>query len=669
MEYQQFSFDNPFQDFQPMESSYDGHVSFLGFNSSHAQVSDLDLTNYGSLNQSMVPRGHPLMERFLTEKQRQPLFLAMPQAQPLTLAPPVASIPPAASNYRHASPSSSHEPSYCGSALSPGTDTDLFTDHMPSTPPDLTMFPSCQPAPFDIFKASSSSQIFLSGVGGFPEDNYSCVSLSQISPADEASSEWKESSALSNFGSPHPNYAFASQGSASPPTDTTCLQSPIERCYNRASTPAGSVAIKEEIHIPEQPLFVENVAAAYPTPSVKDSEVSDAEIDTDSPTSEADDDEDEYQPGNHKESSGSMRRSSRNNKRDAATRLESSPKRTRTASSTSSQSARRLPPSTNSAKSTFFCNECSLPFKDEPTLEMHIKKQHTRPFTCVFNFAGCTSNFASKNEWKRHVASQHLVLYYWLCDMGVCAHNKNTLSPSKPKKGRGRGARVATEQTLSLEPTGPPLPNGAIFNRKDLYTQHVRRMHAPTEAGSKSARASKPHNSASDAGVAASHWDNQVKALQTQAIRERCQLPDYMECPALHCNSTFSGADAWDQRMEHVARHLEKAALNQEAPVVFGGPTDMSLMNWATRPDVAVVKYVGSGHWQLNKPLQAASEGRGVGRKRDLSSTAFLSTSASSSVAGSSIMSCSIREFSAGTSVKSETFMDEGDEDAEGEDE
>ncbi|PSR85904.1 hypothetical protein BD289DRAFT_347825, partial [Coniella lustricola] len=141
------------------------------------------------------------------------------------------------------------------------------------------------------------------------------------------------------------------------------------------------------------------------------------------------------------------------------------------------------------------------------------------------------------------------------------------------------------------------LPNGAIFNRKDLYTQHIRRMHAPADA----AAASKPIGTTKD------QWNNQVKLLQTQAIRERCQLPDYMECPALHCSSIFSGADAWDKRMEHVARHLEKAALGQEAPVIFGGPTDGTLMSWATRPDVAVVKLVAPGHWQLNKPLQAAS--------------------------------------------------------------
>ncbi|EZF70942.1 hypothetical protein H105_06858 [Trichophyton soudanense CBS 452.61] len=39
-----------------------------------------------------------------------------------------------------------------------------------------------------------------------------------------------------------------------------------------------------------------------------------------------------------------------------------------------------------------------------------------RIFTCVFAPYGCTSSFASKNEWKRHVLSQHLQLGFYRCD-------------------------------------------------------------------------------------------------------------------------------------------------------------------------------------------------------------------------------------------------------------
>ena len=55
------------------------------------------------------------------------------------------------------------------------------------------------------------------------------------------------------------------------------------------------------------------------------------------------------------------------------------------------------------------CNLCShAPFRDSSSLRKHIAAAHTRPFPCAFSFAGCNSTFGSKNEWKRHISSQHL---------------------------------------------------------------------------------------------------------------------------------------------------------------------------------------------------------------------------------------------------------------------
>ncbi len=50
--------------------------------------------------------------------------------------------------------------------------------------------------------------------------------------------------------------------------------------------------------------------------------------------------------------------------------------------------------------------------KDED-LANHVRKQHMRLFQCVFNLDGCEYMFASKNECKPYVMSQHLLLYYW----------------------------------------------------------------------------------------------------------------------------------------------------------------------------------------------------------------------------------------------------------------
>ena len=65
-----------------------------------------------------------------------------------------------------------------------------------------------------------------------------------------------------------------------------------------------------------------------------------------------------------------------------------------------------------------------------------------RAFPCTFATYGCPSTFTSKNEWKRHVQTQHMRLGFWRCDQCPDVHCK---------------------------------PND--FNRKDLFIQHVRRMH------------------------------------------------------------------------------------------------------------------------------------------------------------------------------------------------
>ncbi|KAJ4396482.1 hypothetical protein N0V93_000701 [Gnomoniopsis smithogilvyi] len=513
-------------------------------------------------------------------------------------------------------------------------------------------------------------------MGGIQAETHSCVSMTEVNAVDEHTSDWNTSIPVFDFNSPPSSYNFSTQTSISH-HDITSPETSVDHEHKHIPSPAPSIVVKEEITLPERIAFSLNMSGSYPTPSVRDSEGSDVEVEVASSASDYndgddndndnddDDDDDEYQPGSKTRTPTSRRRTPKN-KRDAPRTFEKSPpKRTKTSSLGTAQSSRPLPPSHGGNKGLLVCTECSHYFKDEVTLQSHIKKQHTRPFICVFKFAGCSSTFASKNEWKRHVMSQHLVLHYWLCDIEVCAHNKNSLTNAKPSR-RTKAARRAAEQTLKLEPTGPPLPDGAIFNRKDLFTQHIRRMHTPVHV-QKAGKASKKTSSSSFTATTA-EWDEQVKDLQSSALRERCQLPTYMLCPAPHCTQRFSGADAWDQRMEHVARHLEGAALGQEEPVVFGGPTDPSLMDWVTSADVAVVRSVGPGEWVLNNPLRAASEGRGVGRKREVA-PASLSL-------GNTTTTSSPGESSSATTpekppllIKNEISVDDGEEDAEGEEE
>lgn len=663
MDPQQYFFD-PFQQVvQPDTSTYHEQFAFGHFEHSDGCLNSLDLVDQACLAPSTSSLNQALMQRFLKDTQRA-LFNPIPPHILASNAQPVESLPPIASHHRQESPFSSQELSSCSSARSPRADSDLCADKMPSTPPSMAMFHS--------FQASSSFEMcepqpsfFLSAMGGIQTENHPCVSMTEIHAADEITSDWNTSHPVIDFSSTPRSYTFSSQTSVSQ-QDVTSRQPSVDHEYKHAPSPAPSAIIKEEISLPEQLPFAVNMSASYPTPSVRDSEGSDVEMEVASPASDDNDgeDDDDYRPDNKTRTSSSARRTPRN-KRIATRSLDKSlPKRTKIDSSSAAQSARPLPPSSSGGKGPLICTECSHSFKDEVTLQSHIKKQHTRPFICVFRFAGCASTFASKNEWKRHVMSQHLVLHYWLCDIDICAHNKNSLTTAKPSR-RNKAARRAAEQTLKLESIGPPLPDGAIFNRKDLYTQHIRRMHTPVHV-QKAAKATKK-GSASSLTVATAEWDEQVKDLQTSALRERCQLPTYMQCPALHCTQSFSGADAWDQRMEHVAKHLERAAVGQEQPVVFGGPTDPSLMSWVTSAEVAVVRSMGPGAWVLNNPLRAASEGRGVGRKREvfLASLSSGATATSSLVGSSSAVSPAERS----PSVKNEIFVDEGEEDAEGEEE
>ncbi|EXJ88419.1 hypothetical protein A1O1_05349 [Capronia coronata CBS 617.96] len=164
-----------------------------------------------------------------------------------------------------------------------------------------------------------------------------------------------------------------------------------------------------------------------------------------------------------------------------------------------------------------------------------------KSFVCTFHHYGCHAVFASKNEWKRHVASQHLQLGYYRCDLGIC-------SPE-----------VAGEHHRGYND----------FNRKDLFTQHCRRMHAPWVVAGKG-----------DDSVSKKERDNFEKELEV--IRTRCWVdrrkpPKESSCG--FCGEEFvdsDGGKAWEERMEHVGRHLEKNGSGVEEEEVDDG-----LRRWA----------------------------------------------------------------------------------------
>jgi hypothetical protein len=168
--------------------------------------------------------------------------------------------------------------------------------------------------------------------------------------------------------------------------------------------------------------------------------------------------------------------------------------------------------------------------------------QDDRPsFPCPLAAYSCSSTFSSKNEWKRHVSTQHIKLGFWRCDL--CA------------------------------PTTDPNDASVLyyndFNRKDLFTQHLRRMHAAHGSG---ARHTKEHPVNED----------NIQEHQARCYLQLRSAPQQSICPFNGCDREFYGPTSWDERMEHVGRHMEKDKKNSAD--IF------DVVNW--KPDTALERYL-----------------------------------------------------------------------------
>ncbi|KAJ5085112.1 hypothetical protein N7532_009883 [Penicillium argentinense] len=186
-----------------------------------------------------------------------------------------------------------------------------------------------------------------------------------------------------------------------------------------------------------------------------------------------------------------------------------------------------------------------------------------RTFVCSFARYGCESTFVSKNEWKRHVTSQHLQLGFYRCDVGKCSVHMHAspnrfLSPSPSPNSRSRA---------STPPPGQPND----FNRKDLFTQHQRRMHAPWFQSGRRRVPSDSEHAAFEASL--------------EEVRRRCwyelrQAPFQSHCG--FCHEVFSGPGSWDVRMEHVGRHFEREDRQELGEEL----EDVALREWGLREGI-----------------------------------------------------------------------------------
>ncbi|KAF4457977.1 c2h2 finger [Fusarium albosuccineum] len=446
--------------------------------------------------------------------------------------------------FRHSSPASYKQSSTTSGAHSPPlTDNDPYVDSTqgPSTPPDVAIL-SPHIGPRD----SQSPRLALTGLNVPP----GCVIPAAVQPGQYIP-DLNDKETLGDL-------------SVDSDTDTDSITPTVYQQDPSYSSPYSSMDTHNPgVDIKPQP------SAVYPELGDANMERLDYGVAVDHRSSGPDDGGQSKTKTRGKLSRAAKANTRRPKRPDSATN-DRKTKVSKPSSASRNGSNRKILSST--VVNTKTCPHCDLGFSDNGSLQKHINVMHKRPFICVFHFAGCDKIFANKNEWKRHVWAQHLNLHYWLCTNGTCGYSSNQ------------------DEGSATDPT-----HGRIFRRKDLFTQHIRRMHAP-EAVAKAGK--KDKNLPAD-------WVAKEKAMQTAAARQRCELPTHMRCPAEGCRLEFNNHQkTWDNRMEHVAIHLERAANNEEPPVVFGGVGDEALTDWAS--SVQVIEWGVMGGWKMCQPLKAA---------------------------------------------------------------
>lgn len=205
-----------------------------------------------------------------------------------------------------------------------------------------------------------------------------------------------------------------------------------------------------------------------------------------------------------------------------------------------------------------------------------------RKFICSFSHYGCDVALSSKNEWKRHVSIQHLQLGFYRCDVGSCNPDINPAVPGHK--------RVYND-----------------FNRKDLFTQHHRRMHKP-ETGPGSGPVA-PGN-AGDKDWRA--FEDSLEDVRGRCWMEKRKPPQRSTCG--FCGRVFEGEGSWNERMEHVGGHFSRDIVEAKEE-----REDEDLTNWALIQNI--IKDGGNGRHVLVDQPPTATDRPYSSRDRDVTMT------------------------------------------------
>lgn len=282
---------------------------------------------------------------------------------------------------------------------------------------------------------------------------------------------------------------------------------------------------------------------------------------------------------------------------------------------------KRTPRRSNSATSTQPAPKAANINEDDDSEANKGHRLKAGLFICSFARYGCASTFGSKNEWKRHIASQHLQLGFYRCDLGRCntaghhlehpsdnvephtdsmlaqttthkpAISSTHFSPSSSSFPPSFPLSIKSHSDASTGQEAEATARQSIFNRKDLFTQHLRRMHAPWLQ--RGARHGSPEEEVA--------FEQQLGDVCARCLQSQRQPPPQSQCG--FCDEKFTN---WDARMDHVGRHFEiGGAVKRHIET-----EDLALRQWAV--DEGIILWMsqsngqgdGQGKWRLASTLK-----------------------------------------------------------------
>jgi hypothetical protein len=133
------------------------------------------------------------------------------------------------------------------------------------------------------------------------------------------------------------------------------------------------------------------------------------------------------------------------------------------------------------------------------------------------------------------------------------------------------------------------------FNRKDLFTQHIKRTHQNDSLSISSPQSTE--DGLMDAISISRHVERCYIALRTNPGRSKC----------LFCTETYVGEESWDNRLEHIAGHLGRHGKDNDIRPIASWQLDSELQTWLQQE--GIIDHNGQD-WMIGdgQPLGSSSK-------------------------------------------------------------